>query len=67
MVAKLSLLVKLASIAVHAEEYFSINGHTLDREAIKGLLADSEIQECFADLQKQALLPVKRNKQNDQN
>jgi len=39
---KPSLLLKLGSIAVHAEEMLSPGGHVFDRAALKALLSDSE-------------------------
>lgn len=60
MEVKLSLLVKLASLAVHVDEMLSSDGHAFDEAAIKSLLIDQEVNECLADLKKQALLPVKR-------
>ena len=54
-----SLLCKLGSIAVHAEEMMSDDGHKLDHAAILSLLGDPEVKEWIADMG--ALLPVKRN------
>jgi vacuolar-type H+-ATPase subunit C/Vma6 len=56
----LALLVKLGSIAVHAEELISPKGHHFDQGAIQGLLQDSEVQEWLAEMSKNAFLPVKR-------
>jgi hypothetical protein len=39
----LTLLSKLGSIAVHAEEMSSPKGHAFDLIAIRSLLADSEV------------------------
>ena len=36
----LALLVKLGSIAVHAAEYISPDGHPFDKNAIQSLLDD---------------------------
>lgn len=60
MEVKLSLLVKLASLAVHTDELLSVGGHNFDKVAIISILADQEVSEFMADLKKQALLPVKR-------
>lgn len=55
-----SLLVKLGSIAVHAEEYLSPKGHDFDRVALDQLLADPEVQVWRAQMDKLAMLPRKR-------
>jgi hypothetical protein len=56
----LSLIVKLGSIARHAEEFLSPDGHDFDRHAIESLLADLEVQTWMASADALALLPVKR-------
>ena len=56
-----SLLVKLGSIVVHAEEMLSPDGHAFDRTAIQSGLQDAELQEWIAAMTKMAMLPVKRN------
>ena len=56
----LSLLVKLGSVARHAGEYIGPLGHPIDAEAIKGLLADPEVEEWLERLDAIGLLPVKR-------
>lgn len=55
-----SVLSKIGSIAVHAEEMFSESGHAFDKVALMSLLADTEVQGWLYDMQKMALLPVKR-------
>lgn len=55
------LLVKLGSIAVHADEALSDDGHPFDIDAVKHLLSDPEVQTWIWDMQKQALLPLKRS------
>jgi hypothetical protein len=54
------LLVKLGSLAVHAAEGLSDNGHELDIAAIRGLLADPEVHSWLEAMDELALLPVKR-------
>ncbi len=61
----LSLLVKLGSIAVHADELLdhspnAVRGHEHDRIAIKSLLSDAEVSDWIADMTKSGMLPVKR-------
>lgn len=61
----LSLLVKLGSIAVHADELTTmspnaVRGHEFDKQVIRQLLADPEVSEWLAAMAKDALLPVKR-------
>ena len=55
-----SLLVKLGSIAVHAEELLSPKGHPFDREALKSLYDDEEVIEWRKAMDKMAMLPLKR-------
>lgn len=56
----ISLLVKLGSIARHAEEAIGPNGHPADWEAINSVLGDPEVSEWMAQLDSLSLLPVKR-------
>lgn len=57
---ELSLLVKLASIAVHTEEYLSPKGHQFDVVALKALLNDAQVKKWLAEMNKNAFLPIKR-------
>jgi hypothetical protein len=57
----LTTLVKLGSIAVHADEGCSDDGHPFDVLTIKHLLADPEVKEWMAAMDKLAFLPKKRN------
>lgn len=57
----LSLLVKLGSVAVHAEEMLSPHSHPLDRIALESALKDAEVQTWIAEMNGLAMLPVKRN------
>ena len=54
------LLSKLGSIIVHADELVSPRGHAFDREAMRGLLSDSEVVEWLKMMDRLALLPVRR-------
>jgi hypothetical protein len=56
----LSVLVKLASLAVHVEEYFSAGCHQFDKTAIDQLLADPEIRDWIAKMTEKEMLLVKR-------
>lgn len=56
-----ALLVKLGSIAVHVDEMLSPGGHTFDRVALQGLLADPEVKAWRVEMDKMAMLPVMRN------
>ena len=51
--------VRLASIAIHAEEMVE-DGHPLDIAAVRGLLADADVRAYLDYLRPLALLPVKR-------
>ena len=59
-------VIKLASIAVHAEELAdgveadNYDGVSFDIAAIRGLLADDEVADCLVTLNESAFLPVKR-------
>lgn len=52
------LLAKLGAIAVHAEEYLSPDGHSVDKTALENLLADEEVQTWLKSMG--ALVPKKR-------
>ena len=54
----LSLLCKLGSLAVHADELTGI-GHTFDLEAIKSLMSDPEVKAWIKAMG--PFLPVKRH------
>lgn len=55
-----TLLLKLARLAVHAEELLSPDGCEADKSAILGLLGDSEVRTLLDDKANAFLLPVKR-------
>lgn len=57
----LSLLCKLASIAVHADEMLSPGGHQFDKIAITSVLNDPEVKEFIALMAKNSLVPLKRS------
>jgi len=55
------LLIKLGSIAVHAEEMISDKGHHFDVEVLKVLLNDSDVKVWLSEMDKFALLPKTRD------
>lgn len=55
-----SLLVKLGSILVHAEELLSPDGHHFDRIALQQLMQDPEVAEWLKAMDAMAFLPKKR-------
>ena len=55
-----TLLCKLGSIVVHADELLSPAGHEFDRTVILSLLADPEVAQWLLDMNALAMLPVKR-------
>lgn len=55
-----SILCKLGSIAVHAEEMLSESGHDYDRIALRSLLQDEEVQTWLTEMANQAFVPRKR-------
>ena len=56
----LHILVKLASIAVHVEEYLSDDGHPYDRVALEQLVRDPDLQAYLGTLKAAGFLPQKR-------
>lgn len=57
-----ALLAKLGSLLIHLDEGNSRNGHPFDWTAAKVLWDDDEVQAWLADMQKLALIPVKRSR-----
>lgn len=55
-----SLLCKLGSIVVHAEELISSNGHAFDRHALEQLTTDLDVMEWRAQMDAMAMIPKKR-------
>ncbi len=55
-----SLLCKLGSIAVHADEMLSSDGHEFDRVALATLLNDPEIAAWIDQMDNLAMVPRKR-------
>jgi hypothetical protein len=56
----LSTLCKIGSILVHIDEGLSESGHPFDLIVLRNLLADGEVRAFVAELDRLALLPVKR-------
>lgn len=57
----LSLIVKLGSIARHAQELLTPDRHSFDAEAMDALLGDPEVVDWMAEADDLALLPVLRS------
>ena len=55
-----TLLVKLGSIIVHAQELASDDGHAFDKIALEQLLADPDVKAWMQEMDSMALLPVMR-------
>lgn len=55
-----SLVCKLASIAVHAEELLSDDGHDFDRLALVSVMADPEVAQWLRAMSAAQLAPRKR-------
>lgn len=56
-----TLLIKLASIAVHVEELLDPKrGHEFDQHALNGLLQDPEVRAFLDDKNNAVFLPLKR-------
>lgn len=60
VVIPLALAVKLASLAVHADELLSPAGHEFDRAALAGLLQDPEVAAFVEALEAAGLTPRRR-------
>lgn len=56
----MGLLIKLGSVIVHQEELMSAKGHHVDKHALDSVRNDPEVVEWFAQMNKLAVLPVKR-------
>lgn len=54
------LLIKLGSIIVHYQEWTSNKGHELDKSTIDALMDNEDVKEWFQEMNKLALLPLKR-------
>lgn len=57
MKPKITILVKLGSLAIHIEEVLSPNGHVFDKAAIQTLLDDPEVKEWLMLMDKMSFLP----------
>lgn len=57
---KTSILIKLGSIAVHADEATGKNAHEFDVTALRALLQDNEIIAWLKQMDEMALIPKKR-------
>jgi hypothetical protein len=60
-----ALLCKLGSIAVHAEELASPDGHPFDRAALSSLLHDAEVCEWIGQMAAMAMVPRMRREEGD--
>lgn len=56
-----ALLVKLGSIATHADEMISSGGHAFDKIALEQGIADPEVKAWIAKMTEMGMMPVKRN------
>lgn len=52
-----TLLCKLGSIIVHADEMLSPKGHVFDKAALVGLLKDPEVVEWLGAMDAMAMIP----------
>lgn len=55
-----ALLCKLGSIAVHADEMLSTDGHHFDKIALQQLISDPEVAEWIEAMNAMAMVPKKR-------
>lgn len=56
------LLCKLGSIAVHARELCSPDGHAFDKVALEALLKEVEVRAWLDEMDAAALLPRERSR-----
>jgi hypothetical protein len=56
-----SLLSKLASIVVHADELTSEHGHQFDQVALQSAIHDPEVKTWIEQMTAAAMAPRKRN------
>ena len=55
-----TLLCKLGSVLVHADELISSKGHAFDRHALEQLVDDPDVKEWLSQMNAMALIPRKR-------
>lgn len=55
-----AMIAKLGSIAVHADELLSADGHAFDRTALTALLEDTDVRQFLVT--HRALFPVRRRR-----
>ena len=56
----MSLLSKVGSLILHAEEFMSYTGHFVDKTEFDRLMVDPEIKEWLQSMDELALVPKKR-------
>jgi hypothetical protein len=56
----LTLLLKIGSMVVHAEELLSPGGHAFDKAAFDALAKDPEVVEWMTDMTRLGYIPKKR-------
>ncbi len=55
-----TLLIKIGSAIVHADEMMSPNGHDFDKIALQDLINDPEVSSWIAAMSKLGFMPLKR-------
>lgn len=60
LVPSVSLLAKIGSIVVHADELTSDGGHEFDAAALRDLLRDPDVTAWLDAMSQAALVPKKR-------
>lgn len=61
MEVELATLMALASAAVHYQDYLGGGGDPLDLEAAKSNMDTPGVRRLMADLEKQSLIPLRRD------
>ena len=56
----MTVLVKIGSAMVHADEMLSPTGHDYDKIALQSLINDPEVQSWIAAITKLGFVPLKR-------
>lgn len=57
-----SVLIKLGSALVHAQELLSPQGHAVDKAAFDSAINDPEVQGWIEQMDRMAFLPVRRDR-----
>lgn len=60
-----TLLCKLGSVIVHADELLSPRGHAFDKIAMESAIRDPEVLQWLEQMGKMAMIPLKRRRADE--